>query len=495
MKDPSARFEQRTARPGGFIVITGMLSLGAWGRARSDLTVRVIVGTTNMRRGSVTSTWWGGMDKTTQMQGQRPGQGPSGRNQRVSPGPGAVYSSTYSSGLHSPDHDHESDVERVRINLSDTPDLYARIKVVGVGGAGGNAINRMIEAGVDGVDFVAVNTDAQALHSSHAQIAVRIGDKLTRGLGAGGRPELGQRAAEESADSLAELVRDTDMIFITAGMGGGTGTGASPVIARLGKAAGALTVGVVTRPFDFEGTRRRRAADDGIGALRETVDALITIPNERLIHMVDPKTPITEAFRYADDVLRQGIAGISDLITKPGIINLDFADVKTIMRDAGSALMAIGYGTGETRCIDAAKEAIESPLLEMSIQGATGVLYNITAGPNLTLLETSEAAEIIRAAADEDAEIIYGTSIDESMGDGVMITLIATGFDDHQALAEYTTRRPRTQPTTRERPGYRQPQPEPASRQTAQPGPYGSPILPDDDWEGEASIIRFLRER
>jgi cell division protein FtsZ len=285
------------------------------------------------------------------------------------------------------------------------------------------------------------------------------------------------------------------MVFITAGMGGGTGTGASPIIAKLAKTAGALTVGVVTRPFDFEGSRRRRAAEEGISALRESVDALITIPNERLISMVDPKTPITEAFRFADDVLRQGIAGISDLITKPGVINLDFADVRTIMRDTGSALMSIGHGKGDTRCIDAAKEAIESPLLETSIQGATGVLYNITGSSSLTLLETSEAAEIIRAAVDEDAEIIYGTSIDESMGDAVMITLIATGFEDRHALADVAPRRPsagrQTQPP-RDRGVYRISQPEPPARSAQS---HNAPILPDDDWDGEASIIRFLRER
>jgi cell division protein FtsZ len=307
-----------------------------------------------------------------------------------------------------------SDPESER-DRADYANPFARIKVIGVGGAGGNAINRMVNAGVEGIEFVAVNTDGQALLTSEAPIYVRIGDKLTKGLGAGGRPEIGERAAEESAETLAELMRGTDMVFITAGMGGGTGTGASPIIAKLAKTAGALTVGVVTKPFDFEGTRRRRAAEEGIHHLRETVDALITIPNERLLQMVDPKTPITEAFRIADDVLRQGIGGISDLITKPGVINLDFADVKTIMRDAGSALMAIGHGEGDTRCIDAAKEAIESPLLEMNIQGATGVLYNITGGTNLTLIETSEAAEIIRAAVDEDAEIIYGTSIDPSL--------------------------------------------------------------------------------
>jgi cell division protein FtsZ len=373
---------------------------------------------------------------------------------------------------------------------------FARIKVVGVGGAGGNAINRMVEAGVDGIEFVAVNTDAQALLTSAAPIAVRIGDKLTKGLGAGGRPEVGARAAEESSDSIAELMRGTDMVFITAGMGGGTGTGASPIIAKLAKTAGALTVGVVTRPFDFEGSRRRRAAEEGISALRESVDALITIPNERLISMVDPKTPITEAFRFADDVLRQGIAGISDLITKPGVINLDFADVRTIMKDTGSALMAIGHGKGDTRCIDAAKEAIESPLLETSIQGATGVLYNITGSSSLTLLETSEAAEIIRAAVDEDAEIIYGTSIDESMGDAVMITLIATGFEDRHALADVAPPRrqssSRQAPPPRDRGVYRISQPEPPARSAQS---HNAPILPDDDWDGEASIIRFLRER
>jgi cell division protein FtsZ len=408
---------------------------------------------------------------------------------------------------------------------------FARIKVIGVGGAGGNAINRMVDAGVNGIEFVAVNTDGQALLNSRAPLAVRIGDKLTKGLGAGGRPEVGLRAAEESSDSISEMARDADMIFIAAGMGGGTGTGASPVIARIAKAAGALTVGVVTRPFDFEGNRRKRSADEGINQLRDNVDALITIPNERLLTMVDPKTSISEAFQIADEVLHQGIAGLSDLITKPGMINLDFADVRTIMRDAGSALMAIGYGEGENRTIDAAKQAIESPLLETSIQGATGVLYNISGGRNLTLLETSEAAEIIRAAVDEDAEIIYGTSIDESLGDAVKITLIATGFDEYESYQAYTAprraRAPRQQEPVyqlnprqereqrdrrdRERRPERAPERERASdpreraseprerrpeRQPQQPArPAPAPMLPDDDWEGESSIIRFLRER
>jgi cell division protein FtsZ len=343
---------------------------------------------------------------------------------------------------------------------------------------------------------------------------VRIGDKLTKGLGAGGRPEVGLRAAEESAESIAEMVRSADMIFIAAGMGGGTGTGASPVIARIAKSAGALTVGVVTRPFDFEGNRRSRAAEDGINQLRENVDALITIPNERLLSMVDPKTSISDAFQIADDVLHQGIAGISDLITKPGMINLDFADVRTIMRDAGSALMAIGYGEGENRTIDAAKQAIESPLLETSIQGATGVLYNVAGSRGLTLLETSEAAEIIRAAVDEDAEIIYGTSIDESLGDAVKITLIATGFDDHESYQPYTPgRRARQQrqqePVYQLNPRQEREQRDRRDRERAperdrrperqQPTPQRpatpAPMLPDDDWEGESSIIRFLRER
>ena len=389
--------------------------------------------------------------------------------------------------------------ERAAHDRGPAPDPFARIKVIGVGGAGGNAINRMVEAGVEGIEFVSVNTDAQALTTCQAPIYVRIGDKLTKGLGAGGRPEIGERAAEESTDTLQELVRNTDMIFITAGMGGGTGTGASPVIAKLAKAANALTVGVVTKPFDFEGTRRRRAAEEGIARLRDSVDALITIPNERLLQMVDPKTPITEAFRIADDVLRQGIGGISDLITKPGVINLDFADVKTIMKDAGSALMAIGHGTGETRCLDAAKEAIESPLLEMNIQGATGVLYNITGGTNLTLIETSEAAEVIRAAVDEDAEIIYGTSIDPSLGDAVTITLIATGFAE---TADYDLGfAPRRQ--TREREPARDPRErDPGGRapRAASAGAGGnrreaSPMFPEDDWATESSIIKFLRER
>lgn len=311
----------------------------------------------------------------------------------------------------------------------DFTNSFARIKVIGVGGAGGNAINRMVEAGVDGIEFVAVNTDGQALLTSRAALAVRIGDKLTKGLGAGGRPEVGQRAAEESTEGIAEIVKGADMIFITAGMGGGTGTGASPVIARLAKNAGALTVGVVTRPFEFEGNRRSRSADEGVEELRENVDALITIPNERLLTIVDPKTSIEEAFQIADEVLHQGIAGISDLITKPGMINLDFADVRTIMTDAGSALMGIGQSGGENRATDAAQAAISSPLLEESVEGATGILLSISGGSDLGLFELNEAAQIVQGAADPNANIIFGSVIDENLGDEVRVTVIATGFD------------------------------------------------------------------
>jgi len=361
---------------------------------------------------------------------------------------------------------------------------FARIKVIGVGGGGGNAVNRMIEAGVDGVEFVSINTDAQMLLNSQSPITVRIGDKLTKGLGAGGRPEIGERAAEESLESLAEVIRGADMVFITAGMGGGTGSGASPIVAKQARESGALTVGVVTKPFDFEGAKRRRVADESIANLKEHVDALITIPNQRLLHLVDPKTPFAEAFRIADDVLRQGIQGISDLIIKPGMINLDFADVKTIMRDAGSALMAIGRGTGEARTADAAKAAIESPLLEMSIDGATGVLYNISAGADLSLTEVSEAAEIIRTAADDDAEIIFGTSIDESLGRDVTITLIATGFQGGRS----TRQRPREDRSDRgtERRSQR--------ALDQQQAPPRQPVLPDDEW-AEPAILKFLRER
>lgn len=306
---------------------------------------------------------------------------------------------------------------------------FAQIKVIGVGGGGSNAVNRMIQAGVKGVDFIAVNTDAQALLHSEAPTRIRIGDKLTKGLGSGGNPDIGRRAADETSEELFEVLKGADMVFITAGMGGGTGTGASPVIAQIAREIGALTVGVVTKPFTFEGSRRRLAADEGLNGLKEQVDTLITIPNDRLLQIADKKTTLNEAFRIADDVLRQGIQGISDLIIEPGLINLDFADIKSIMQLAGSALMAIGRGTGDNRCIDAARQAIESPLLEISIEGAKGVLFNVTGGPDLGMLEVHEAASVIQQAADPEANIIFGAVIDPEMGSDVKITLIATGFD------------------------------------------------------------------
>lgn len=305
----------------------------------------------------------------------------------------------------------------------------AKIKVVGVGGGGNNAVNRMIESGLQGVEFISVNTDRQALHHSKAPVKIQIGEKLTKGLGAGANPEIGEKSAEESREIIIQALKDADLVFITAGMGGGTGTGAAPVIAEIAKEMGILTVGVVTKPFDFERGTRRINAEKGIAKLKEKVDTLVTIPNDRLKHIIDKKTPITEAFRIADDVLRQGVQGISDLIVKPGVINLDFADIKTIMLNRGLAHMGIGRASGENRAIEAVKMAISSPLLETTIDGATGVLINVTGGPNLTLFEVDEAAEQVRQVADPDANVIFGTAVDESLGDEISITVIATGFD------------------------------------------------------------------
>lgn len=305
----------------------------------------------------------------------------------------------------------------------------AQIKVVGVGGGGNNAVNRMIESGLAGVEFISVNTDRQALYLSKAGQKIQIGEKITKGLGAGANPEIGEKSAEESREEITQALKGADLVFITAGMGGGTGTGAAPVIAEIAKEMGILTVGVVTKPFMFEGRVRMINADHGVAKLKEKVDTLVTIPNDRLLQVVDKKTPITEAFRIADDVLRQGVQGISDLIVKPGLINLDFADIKTIMLNRGLAHMGIGRASGETRAIDAAKQAISSPLLETTINGATGVLLNITGGSSLTLFEVTDAAEQVRQAADPDANIIFGTALDESLGDEIRITVIATGFD------------------------------------------------------------------
>ena len=306
---------------------------------------------------------------------------------------------------------------------------FALIRVVGIGGGGSNAVNRMIRAEMMGVEFIGINTDAQALLQSDAPHKIRIGDKITRGLGAGGDAAIGQRAAEEDAEKITEALRDSDMVFITAGLGGGTGSGAAPVIAEIAKDLGALTIGVVTKPFSFEGNRRKLIAEKSAEQLKAKVDTLITIPNDRLRDVVQKNTSILDAFRVVDDVLRQGVQGISDIITVPGLINLDFADVKAIMHDAGSALMGIGRASGETRAIEAAKHAIASPLLEINITGAQGILFNISGSSNLTLFEVTEAAEEIRAAADPEANIIFGTSFDERLGEEVVITVIATGFD------------------------------------------------------------------
>ncbi|MRH42172.1 cell division protein FtsZ [Aquibacillus halophilus] len=312
-------------------------------------------------------------------------------------------------------------------------DQLATIKVIGVGGGGSNAVNRMIEHGVQGVEFIAVNTDAQALNLSKAEVKMQIGTKLTRGLGAGANPEVGRKAAEESKEQLEEVLKGADMVFVTAGMGGGTGTGAAPVIAQVAKELGALTVGVVTRPFTFEGRKRSAQAVTGIDGLKSSVDTLIVIPNDRLLEIVDKNTPMLEAFREADNVLRQGVQGISDLIAVPGLINVDFADVKTIMSDKGSALMGIGIATGENRATEAAKKAISSPLLETSIDGAHGVLMNITGGTNLSLYEVQEAADIVTSAADQEVNVIFGSVINEELKDEIVVTVIATGFVETQA--------------------------------------------------------------
>ena len=309
-------------------------------------------------------------------------------------------------------------------------DGTATIKVIGVGGAGNNAVNRMIEAEIKGVDFIAVNTDKQALQISKAKTKIQIGEKITRGLGAGANPDIGAQAAEETKSEVAEALRGADMVFVTAGMGGGTGTGAAPVVAAAAKEMGILTIGVVTKPFTFEGKKRLSQAERGIESLKGKVDTLVVIPNDKLLQIVDRKTSIIDAFKMADDVLRQGVQGISDLIAIPGLVNLDFADVKTVMLNQGMAHMGVGRASGENRAEDAAKEAIQSPLLETSIEGAKGVIINITGGDNLGLHEVNTAAELVQRSVDPEAHIIFGTVTDESMGDEIQITVIATGFED-----------------------------------------------------------------
>lgn len=370
-------------------------------------------------------------------------------------------------------------------------DALAVIKVIGVGGGGNNAVNRMIEHGVQGVEFIAVNTDAQALKLSSAEIKLQIGAKSTRGLGAGANPEVGKKAAEESKEQLEEALAGADMVFVTAGMGGGTGTGAAPVIAQIARDLGALTVGVVTRPFTFEGRKRQSQALAGTQAMKEAVDTLIVIPNDRLLEIVDKSTPMLEAFREADNVLRQGVQGISDLIATPGLINLDFADVKTIMSNKGSALMGIGIASGETRAVEAAKKAVSSPLLETSITGAKGVLMNITGGASLSLFEVQEAAAIVASASDEDVNIIFGSVINDDLKDEIVVTVIATDFNEAAVVPDpRQMMRPGLNQTARPQQVQQSPQPvqQPVQEETAT---TSNNTMSEDTYE----IPAFLRNR
>jgi cell division protein FtsZ len=384
-------------------------------------------------------------------------------------------------------------------NFNMGPEPHAVIKVIGVGGGGSNAVDRMVDDGVQGVEFITVNTDAQALMHSQADVRIRIGDKLTKGLGSGGNPVIGQKAAEETTEEIYEALKGADMVFITAGMGGGTGTGAAPVIASIAQDLGLLTVGVVTRPFTFEGNHRRKMAEQGIEQLKPMVDTLIIIPNDRLLQTASKNTSMLQAFQLADSVLRQGIQGISDLITQRGLINVDFADVKTIMAQQGSALMAIGNGSGDNRMVDAVNEAIASPLLEVSIDGAKGVLLNIIGSEDLGILEVYEAADIVAKAVDPDAQIIFGSVIDPNFPAGqVKITLIATGFD----ASRPNVQRARSFPTLSQQPvTANQPVPVPAAqpqsppqRPAAQPQPQPR-AMPSFSSSDDLDIPPFLRNR
>jgi cell division protein FtsZ len=374
----------------------------------------------------------------------------------------------------------------------------AKIKVIGVGGGGGNVVSSMVEGNeVLGVEFIAINTDAQVLLANKAPTKLQIGEKLTKGLGVGGNPELGLQAAEESVEKIKELLIDSDMVFLTCGMGGGTGTGASPIIAKLAREANALTVGIITKPFAFEGTRRMVIAEDGIEELREQVDTLIVIPNQRLMDVIDKKMTLIEAFNVADSVLGQAVGGISDIITTPGLINVDFADVKTIMKDAGTALLGLGTGVGENRAQMAARAAISSPLLDLSIEGATGVLFNITGGSDLTMFEVDEAARIISSSADADANIIFGSVIKEDLADQVKITVIATGFDETRArLAQFA--QPREEPAIEgvvsEKP--KEPEKEEEEREVEPPAEEEKPKEPpeEDVFGQKFEIPAFLRK-
>lgn len=371
---------------------------------------------------------------------------------------------------------------------------FARIKVIGVGGGGGNAINSMIATNqIQGVDFVSINTDSQALLANKAPIKLQIGENLTHGLGSGADPEIGFQAAEESREKIKDLIVDTDMVFITAGMGGGTGTGASSLVAEVAKETGALTVAVVTKPFAFEGTRRQIVAEDGIERLKEKVDTLIVIPNQRLLDVVDRKMTLLDAFRLADSILGQGVQGISDLITLPGLVNLDFADVRTIMTDAGSALLGIGTGVGENRAQTAARAAISSPLLDVSIEGAKGILFNIIGGADLTMSEIDEAAKLISSSADADANIIFGATINEEMVDQLRITVIATGFDETRTKLASFVKRP--EPFLKTTTGIVSEKPEPqVSDDNGQDKPgFEPPTDVQDEFQEEIDIPAFLR--
>lgn len=370
-------------------------------------------------------------------------------------------------------------------------DQFAKIKVIGVGGGGNNAVNRMIDDGVQGVEFIAVNTDAQALNLSKADVTMQIGETLTRGLGAGANPEIGRKAVEESRSQLQELLQGADMVFVTAGMGGGTGTGAAPAIAHIARELGALTIGVVTRPFAFEGRKRAVNAASGIEEMKKAVNTLIIIPNERLLQIVDKRTPMLEAFREADSVLRQGVQGISDLIAVPGLINLDFADVKTIMSNKGTALMGIGVASGEGRAVAAAKMAISSPLLETSIDGAQGVLMNITGGTNLSLFEVQEAADIVASATDDQLNMIFGSVINEKLTKEIMVTVIATGFNNREEPSLKTVQSPLKEGVARNRTQ----QPQLDQREVSR---FEEPVEYDEtsqEQEDSIDIPAFLRKR
>ena len=388
-----------------------------------------------------------------------------------------------------------------KTNRAMQTESFARIKVIGVGGGGSNAVNRMMDEGLTGVEFISVNTDAQALMLSKAPLRVRLGDKLTRGLGAGGDPEVGRKAAEETADELYNALKGSDMVFITAGMGGGTGTGAAPIVAQIAKESGALTIGVVTRPFTFEGMRRTQAAEQGIGKFKEHADTLIVIPNDRLLQLADKRASLQDSFRMADEVLHQGIQGISELITTPGLINLDFADVRTIMGEGGAALMAVGRGEGDERARKAAEEAISSKLLDITIDGARGVLFNVTGGPNLTLFEVNQAAAIIRETAHPDVNMIFGAVIDPAMGDEIRITVIATGFE-RGGLPRRMLERPTTTRRTEPAPTpFTFPRPtesvsvaatvEPRKEETSK----SAPLPPTNNGSDALDVPTFLRNR